>query len=161
MADVSQLRNEDLVSDYIFTSKKESQSVPDMCFLLNFNYFVPFGAIENRYAKINFKYFNGNCDYSSCPGWWILFLYAPPHKGLDFWKNYLWTSLSFSYSLKITFILLRQVISLPKMVVLLVKSNVLIWWSTICIPLILWYALMRLASTSATILYNSLDSWHH
>ena len=68
MADVSQLRNEDLVSDYIFTSQKESHSVPDMCFLLTFNYFVPFGVIKNRYAKINFKYFNGNCDCSSCPG---------------------------------------------------------------------------------------------
>ena len=75
-------------------------------------------------------------------------------------KNYLWTSLSFSYSLKITCILLRQVISLKKMVVLSVKFTILISWSPICIPLILLSALMRLASTSATILYNSLDSWH-
>ena len=94
-------------------------------------YFVPFLIIENRFTKINFKYFNGNCDYSSCPGWWILFLYAPPHKGLAFWKNYLWTSLSFSYSLKITCILLRQVISLKKMVVLSVKFTILISWSPI------------------------------
>ena len=161
LAYVSQLGNEDLVSDYIFTSQKESHSVPDMGFLLTFNYFVPFGVIENRFTKINFKYFNGNCDYSSCPGWWILFLYAPPHKGLAFWKNYLWTSLSFSYSLKITCILLRQVISLKKMMVLSVKFTILISWSPICIPLILLSALMRLASTSAAILYNSLDCWHH
>ena len=105
---------------------------------------------QNGFTKIKFKYFNGNCDYSSCPGWWILFLYAPPHKGLAFWKNYLWASLSFSFSLKITCILLRQVISLKKMVVLLVKFTILISWSPICIPLILLYALMKLESTSVT-----------
>ena len=157
---VSQLGNEDLVSDYIFTSQRESHSLPDMGFLLTFNYFVPFGVIENRFTKINFKYFNGNCNYSSWPGWWILFLYALPHKGLAFWKNYLWTSLSFSYSLKITCILLRQVISLKKMMVLSVKFIILISWSPICILLILLSALMRLVTTSASILYNSMDSRH-
>ena len=100
---VSQLGNEDLVSDYIFTSQRESHSVPDMGFLLTFNYFVPFGVIENRFTKINFKYFNGNC----------------------------WASLSFSYSLKITYILLRQVISLKKMVVLSVNFTILIFWSPV------------------------------
>ena len=129
----------------------------------NFRYdrFVLFGVIENRFTKIKFKYFNENCDYSSWPGWWILFLYALPHKGLAFWKNYLWTSLSFSYSLKITSILLRQVISLKKMMVLSVNFTILISWSPICIPLILLSTLMRLASTSAVVLYNNLDNWHH
>ena len=161
LAYASQLGKEDLVSDYIFNSLRESHSVPNMGFSITFNYFAPFGVIQNRFTKINFKYFNGNCDYSSCPGWWILFLYAPPHKGLDFWKNYLWTSLSFSYSLKITCILLRQVISLKKMMVLSVKFTILISWSPICIPLILLSALMRLASTSAAILCYSLNNWHH
>ena len=78
-----------------------------------------------------------------------------------FWKNYLWTSLSYSYSLKITCILLRQVISLKKMVVLSVKFTILISWSPICIPLILLSALMRLGSTSAAVLYNNLGSCHH
>ena len=62
-----------------------------------FNYFAPVGVIENRFTKINFKCFNGNCDSSSCPGWWILFLYALPHKGLGFWKKYLWASLSLHF----------------------------------------------------------------
>ena len=115
-----------------------------------------FGVIENRVTKIKFKYFNGNCDYYSWPGWWILFLYTLPRKGLAFWKN-----LSFSYSLKITCILLRQVISLKKMMVLSVKFTILFSWSPICIPLILLSALMRLASTSAAVLYNNFDSWHH
>ena len=77
------------------------------------------------------------------------------------WKNYLWTNLSFPYSLKITCILSRQVISLKNLVVLSVKFTILISWSPICIPLILLSALMRLASTSAAVLYNNLDSWHH
>ena len=124
----------------------------------HFDYFVPFRVIENRFTKIEFKYFKGNCHYSSWPAWLILFLYALPHKGLTFWKNYLWTNLSFSYSLKITCILLRQVISLKKMVVLSVKFTILISWSPICIPLILLSALMRLVSTSAAVLYNNLDS---
>ena len=68
MAYVSQLGKEDLVFDYIFTSQRESHSLPDMNFLLTFDYFVPFGVIENRFTKINFKYFNGNCDHSICPG---------------------------------------------------------------------------------------------
>ena len=130
LAYVSKLGNKDLVSDYIFTSRKECHSVPEIGFLLTFNYFVPFGVIKNRFTKINFKYFNGNCDNSSCLGWWVLFLYAPPHKSLAFWKN-LWASLSFSYSLKITYILLRQVISPKKMVVMSVNFTNLISWSPI------------------------------
>ena len=106
-------------------------------------------------------YFNGNCDYSSCLCWWVLFLYPPPYKGLVFWKNYLWTSLFFSFSLKITCILLRLVISLKKIMVSSVKFTILISWFPFCIPLILLSASMRLASTSAAVLYNNLDSWHH
>ena len=70
-------------------------------------------------------------------------------------------SLSFPYSLKITCILLGQVISLKRMVVLSVKFTILISWSPICIPLILLSALMRLASTAAAVLHNNLDSLHH
>ena len=122
---VSQLGNKDLVSDYVFSSQRKSHSVPDMGFLLTFNYFVPCGV-----TKIKFKYFSGNCDNSSCPGWWRLFLYEPPHNSFAFWKN-LWASLSFSYSLKITYILLRQVISPKKMVVMSINFTNLISWSPI------------------------------
>ena len=48
-----QLGNKDLVSDYIFTSQRESHSVPDMGFLLTFNYFVSFGVIEKIFTKVN------------------------------------------------------------------------------------------------------------
>ena len=43
---VLQLGNKDLVSDHIFTSQRESHSVPGMRFLLVFIYFVPFGVLE-------------------------------------------------------------------------------------------------------------------
>ena len=33
----------------------------------HYDYFVLFGVIENIVTKIKFKYFNGNCDYSSWP----------------------------------------------------------------------------------------------
>ena len=46
------------------------------------------------------------------------------------------------------------------MVVLSAKFTILISWSPICIPLILLSTLMRLASTSVVILYNSMDSRH-
>ena len=65
-------------------------------FCYTFTYFVPFEVIKNRVTKISFKYFNWNCDYSSCPGWSIIFLYAPAHKGLALWKNYVWARLSLS-----------------------------------------------------------------
>ena len=46
------------------------------------------------------------------------------------------------------------------MVVLSAKFTILISWSLISIPLILLSALMRLTSTSTTILHNSIDSRH-
>ena len=55
LAYASQLGNEDLVSDYKFTSQRESHSVLDIDFLLIFNYFVPFEIIKNRFTEINFK----------------------------------------------------------------------------------------------------------
>ena len=41
MTYVSQLGNEDLVDDYIFTSQRESHFLPDMGFLLYLQFFVP------------------------------------------------------------------------------------------------------------------------
>ena len=46
------------------------------------------------------------------------------------------------------------------MVVFLAKFTILISWSPICIPLILLSALMILASTSAAVLYKSIESRH-
>ena len=73
-----------LGNNYIFTSQRESHSLPYMVFFANLQLFVPFGVIEKRITKIIFKYFNENCDYSSCPGWCILCLYSSPRKA---WKG--------------------------------------------------------------------------
>ena len=68
--------------------------------------------------------------------------------------------LAFSYGFKITCILLRQVISFKKMMILSAKFTILIPWSPICIPLILLSALAKLASTSTAILYKIIKSRH-
>ena len=62
---------------------------------------------------------------------------------------------AFSYGFNIACILLRQVISLKKMVELSEKFTILILWYPVFISLIHSSALMRLASTSAAI--NSKD----
>ena len=46
------------------------------------------------------------------------------------------------------------------MVMLSAKLTILISWSPICIPLILSLVLMKLASTSAAIMYNSMENKH-
>ena len=97
-------------------------SVPDMDFWLTFSYFVPYGVIENRVTKVNFKYFNGSFAEAGLFEKFIFELHAS------------------SYSFKITCILSRQVISLKKIVVSSAKFTILMSRSPICIPLILyWY----------------------
>ena len=159
---------EDLVYYYLFTSQRESHSVPDVDYFAIPSFILSHLELLRKpkwVTKTNFKCFNGNCDYSSCPSWSILFLYPLAHEGLAFWKNCLSARLSlsqfifaFSYSFKITCILLRQVISLKKKVALSAKFTILISWPPICIPLIHLSALMKLASTSAAILYNKMES---
>ena len=96
-------------------------------------YFVPFGVIENRVTEVNSKYFNGNCAEA-----WILYIYVS------------W----------ITCILLSQVISLKKIVESSAKFTILISWSPICVPLILLLTLMKVASTSAAVMYKSIENRH-
>ena len=50
--------------------------------------------------------------------------------------------------------------SLKKMVVLSAKFTILISWFPVCILLIVLSALIKLASTSAAILFNSMESRH-
>ena len=84
---------ENLVYDYFFTSQRESDF-----FAIPSHIFFPLELlrIKNRVTKIKFRHFNGNYDYSSYPCWSTLFLYAPSHKSLVFWKSYLWARLLLS-----------------------------------------------------------------
>ena len=61
-----------------------------------------------------------------------------------------------SYSFKITCILVRQVISLQKNDGFISKIYCLVSWSLISTPLILVSALKKMASTSTTVIYNSM-----
>ena len=67
---------------------------------------------------------------------------------------------AFSDSSKISYILTGQVISLKKMVMLTAKFTISISWSPSYFPLIHLLALMKLISTSATIMYKKLDNRH-
>ena len=68
---------------------------------------------------------------------------------------------AFSDSSKISYILTGQVISLKNMVMLTAKFIISVSWSPIYFPLIHLLALMKLISTSVTIMYKILDNRHH
>ena len=123
-----------MVYNYLFSSQFQI-----WIFSYTFNYFVPFEVIENRVTKVNFKYFNGIFAEA-----WLF-------------EKFIFELHASSYSLKITCILSKQVISLKRMVVSSAKFNILISWSPICIPLILLLTLMKLASISAAIMYKSTE----
>ena len=55
LAYVSQLGNEDLVSDYNFTSQREYHSVPDMGFLLYLQLFCPIWSYRELTSSILMK----------------------------------------------------------------------------------------------------------
>ena len=78
---------EDLVYDYLFTSQRESEFVPDMDFFAipsHILFPLELLRIKNRVSKIKFRDFNGNYDYFSYPCWSILFSFAPSHKSFIF-----------------------------------------------------------------------------
>ena len=101
----------------------------------------------------------GNFDLAICPGLSVLFFYAPAYRAWLF-EKFIFELKAYSYSFKITCILLRQVISPKKMVMSSAKFTNLISWSPICTPLILSSASMELASTSAALIYNTDESGH-
>ena len=78
---VSKFGEQGLLYDIFYLSKRVSLCSRRGFFLYSFAYFVPFGVIENRVTKIKFKYFNQNCDNSSCPD--CLFLSC--HKRVSEW----------------------------------------------------------------------------
>ena len=84
----------------------------------------------------------------------IVFSYDPAHKAWLF-KKFIF-ELEASHSLKITFILLMQVLSPNKNGGAIGKMYCLISWFPICTPLILVSTSMKIASTSATVICNSM-----
>ena len=88
-----------------------------------------------EFSKLTPKFLMENCDHP-----FVLvghfYFYMIQLIRLDFWKLCL-RAICTWYSFKITCILLSQVISLKKMVVLPAEFTVLISWSPVSIPLIL------------------------
>ena len=100
-----------------------------------------------------------NFDHAICPGLSVLFLYAPAYRAWLF-EKFIFELKAYSYSFKITCILLRQVISPEKMVMSSAKFTNLISWSPICTPFIPLLPSMKLTSTSAAIKCNTNESVH-
>ena len=111
-------------------------------FNYTFTYFVSLGVIQKRVTKVNFKYFNENFEEA-----WLF-------------EKFIFDLDASSYSFKITCILSRQLISFKKMVVSSAKFTFSISWSPIYISLIILLALIQLGSTSATIMYKSIENRH-
>ena len=82
------------------------------------------------------------------------FLYDPANKAWLF-EKFIFELQAF-YSFKITCILIRQVISLKKNGGFISKIYCLILWCRICTLLIFVSASVKMASTSATVAYNSM-----
>ena len=115
-------------------------------------YFVPIGIIKDRTTKMYPKYFNGklwpyhlSCIINS-------FLYDPACKTWLFEK--LIFDLKASHNFKITCILVRQVISHKKIDGVTSKIYCLVSWSLNCTPLILVSTLMKMESTSTTVIHK-------
>ena len=117
-------------------------------------YFVPIGVMKDKTTEMYSKYFNGKLWPYHLSCFINSFLYEPTCKAWLFEKFIF--ELEASYRFKITCILVRQVISLKKIAGVISKIYCLVSWSPICTPLILLSALMKMASTSTTVIYNSM-----
>ena len=132
------------------------QSVPNIDFFwLNYDLFSPNWNYQvQNYQNVPVMYFNEKLGPYHLSFLSILFLYDPACKAWLFEKFI--SEVEDSYSFKITGILVRQVISLKKSGGVISKIYYLIPWPPICTPLILVSASMRMTSTSATLICNSM-----
>ena len=101
----------------------------------------------------------GSFDLAICPGLSVLFLYVTAYQAWLF-EKFIFELESSSYSFKITCILLKKAISPKKIAMSSAKFTNFISWSPIFTPFILLSASMKLASTSAAIIYYTNESVH-
>ena len=118
-------------------------------------YFVAIGVINDKTIKMYPKCFNGKLWPYHLSCFINSFLYDQACKAWLFEK--LVFELEASYSFKITCILVKQVISLKKIGGIISKIYCLVSWSPICTSLILLSALVKMESTSTTVIYNSMN----
>ena len=130
-----------------------------MCVIVLLNYdFVPVGVIKDRITKTYPKYLNGKLSPYHLSCFISSFLYDPANKAWLFEKFIF--ELEAFYCFKITCILVRQVISVTKNGGVISKIYCFIFWSPGGTPLILVSALVKMASTSATVTYNSMRMYN-
>ena len=115
-------------------------------------YFVLIGVIKDIITKIYLQYFNGKLWPYYLPCFISYFLYDSTYKVWLFEKFMF--ELEAYYSFNITSALKRQVISLKKNGDVIRKIYCLISWSSICTPLVLVSASMKMAGTSAITLWE-------
>ena len=109
--------------------------------------FVPIGVIRDRIPEMYPKYLNGKFWPYHLSCFLNSFLYDPSCKAWLF-KRFIF-EIEASYSFKITFILVKQVISLKENGGVISKIYCLISWSPIWTHLILLSASVKMAGTSA------------
>ena len=119
-------------------------------FCWTMTYFVQMGVMKDRITKMYPKYLNVQLWPYHLSCFINSFSYDPVCKAWLFEKFIF--GLEASYSFKITCILLRQVIFLKKNRGVISKIYCLVSWSSICTRLILVSALMKMASTSTTVI---------
>ena len=129
-----------MIYNSCFFHLKVSCTLPNVDFFCwTMTYFVPTGVSKGKTTKMYPKYINGKL--------------RPYHLSCHWLFEKFICELEASYSFKITCI---QVISLKKIGGVISKIYCLVSWSPICTPLILLSALMKMASTSTTVIYNSM-----
>ena len=119
-------------------------------------YFFPIGVIKDRITKTYPKLYHSGklwSYYLSC--FTNSFLYDPANTAW-FFEKFIFELEAF-YNFKITSILIRQVISPKENGDVISKIYCLILWSPICIPLIFLSTSVKMAGTSATVTYNSMQ----
>ena len=121
-------------------------------FLLNYDLFCPNWSYQGQNYQNVPKYHNGKLWPYHLSCFINSFLYDPANKAWFFEKIIVWKD----YSFKFTRILVRQVISLKKNGGVISKICSLILWSTICTPLNLVSASVKMTGTSAVVTYNSM-----
>ena len=105
---------------------------------------ILFSSQRELHFVPNIDFFLLNYDLF-CPNWSYAWLF----------EKFIF-ELEASHSFKITWTLVRQVISLKKNGGVISIIYCLVLWSPIYTPLILVSALMKMASTSTTVIYNSM-----
>ena len=150
-----------MVYDYLFTSQKGSHSFPDMDFFAILWFILSqLGLSRIELPKLTRSILLETVAIPVFLFDHFYFYMQQPTKAwlfetFIFELDYHWAILSLLFQ-RVLESLLKQVISLQKMVVLSAKFILLISWSSICIPWILLSASMKLAGTSVALMYNSI-----